>query len=255
MKPLLEHKIALITGGSSGIGAVTAKTFAAEGAKVVITARRQAALDAVAADIRAAGGTCLTVAGDVTDPADVKRVVAEAISAFGRVDVLVNNAGDGDFHTTTVNCTDEFWDKMIALNQTSVFRFCREVLPHMEAQGHGAIVNLSAIAGVYGNAGVSYSSAKAAVIAITRNIAVQYAGRGIRCNAVCPGPTAVDRMVDPALDGKYDKAFMAVTERHMDMSIPFSTAQEQANVIAFLASDASNAVNGQAVVTDAGRCL
>lgn len=255
MEQLLKNKIALITGGSSGIGAVTARTFAAEGATVVITARRREALEEVAAGIRAAGGQCLAVAGDVTNPADVKRVVAETAAAYGRIDVLVNNAGDGDFHTTTVRCSDEFWDRMIALNQTSVFRFCREVLPHMEAQGKGTIVNLSAIAGVYGNAGVAYSSAKAAVIAMTKNIAVQYAGRGIRCNAVCPGPTSVDRMVDPALEDRYDKAFMSTTERHMDMSIPFASPQDQADVIAFLASDRSSAITGQAIVTDNGRCL
>lgn len=124
----------------------------------------------------------------------------------------------------------------------------------MRAQGSGSIVNLSAIAGVYGNAGVSYSAAKAAVIAMTKNIALQYTGTDIRCNAVCPGPTAVDRM-DGRENALIDQTFFAITDRHMDSSIPFASAEDQANVIAFLASDLSRCITGQAIVTDNGRCL
>lgn len=251
---LLENKVALITGGSSGIGAVTAERFAQQGAKVAIFARRREVLEEKARQIRAQGGVCLPIAGDVTDPASADAAVRQVIDAFGRLDILVNNAGDGDHHTTTEKCSDEFWNKMIALNQSSVFYFCRAALPHMRAQGSGSIVNLSAIAGVYGNAGVSYSAAKAAVIAITKNIALQYAGTGIRCNAVCPGPTLVPRM-DGREDVLYDQDFLATTERHMDMTIPFAQAGDQANVILFLASDLSRCITGQAIVTDNGRCL
>lgn len=251
---LLKDKVALITGASSGIGAVTAKLFAKEGAKVAILARRQNVLEEKAAEIRQEGGQCLPVAGDVTDPDSVSRAVQKVIDTYGRIDILVNNAGDGDHHTTTEDCSNEFWDKMIALNQSSVLYFCRAVLPYMRKQGSGSIVNLSAIAGVYGNAGVSYSAAKAAVIAMTKNIAVQYTGTEIRCNAVCPGPTMVDRM-DGREDALYNKEFMEITERHMDMSIPFARAEDQANVILFLASDLSRAITGQAIVTDNGRCL
>ena len=155
---------------------------------------------------------------------------------------------------TTAKCTDEMWYRMIELNQTSVLRFCREALRYMEAQGSGAIVNLSAIAGVYGNAGVSYSAAKAAVIAMTKNIAIQYAGRGIRCNALCPGPTMVPRM-DGREAALYDTDFLATTERHMDMTIPFAAVEDQANILLFLASDESKAITGQAIVSDNGMCL
>lgn len=251
---LLEQKVALITGGSSGIGAVTAELFARQGAKVAIFARRRAVLEEKAAAIRALGGECLPIAGDVTDPESAAAAVRQVVETYGRLDILVNNAGDGDHHTTTEKCSDEFWDRMIALNQSSVFYFCRAALPQMRAQGSGSIVNLSAIAGVYGNAGVSYSAAKAAVIAITKNIALQYTGTGIRCNAVCPGPTLVPRM-DGREDDLYDKEFMALTERHMDMTIPFAQAEDQANVILFLASDLSRCITGQAIVTDNGRCL
>ena len=251
---LLQEKVALITGASSGIGLTTAKLFAREGAKVAILARRESVLEEKAAEIRREGGECLPVVGDVTDPESVNRAVEKVVETYGRIDILVNNAGDGDQHRTTEKVSNEFWDKMIALNQSSVFYFCRAVLPHMRKQGSGSIVNLSAIAGIYGNAGVSYSAAKAAVIAITKNIAFQYTGTDIRCNAVCPGPTLVPRM-DGREDELYDKEFLAVTERHMDMTIPFAAPEDQANVILFLASDLSRAITGQAIVTDNGRCL
>ena len=251
---LLKNKVALITGASSGIGLETARLFAREGARVAILARRMNVLEEKAAEIRALGGECLPVAGDVTDPASVNAAVQRVLEAWGRIDILVNNAGDGDQHRTAENVSDEFWAKMIALNQSSVFYFCRAVLPIMKGQKSGAIVNLSAIAGVYGNAGVSYSAAKAAVIAITKNVALDCTGTDIRCNAVCPGPTLVDRM-DGREDALYDKDFMTITERHMDMTIPFAQPEDQANVILFLASDLSRAINGQAIVTDNGRCL
>ena len=251
---LLKNKVALITGASSGIGLATAKLFAAEGARLAILARRESILEEKAAELRAAGGECLPVAGDVTDPASVKAAVEKVLACYGRIDVLVNNAGDGDYHRTAENVSDKFWDRMIALNQSSVFYFCREVLPVMRRQNEGAIVNLSAIAGVYGNAGVSYSAAKAAVIAITKNVALDCTGTNIRCNAVCPGPTLVPRM-DGREEALYDKAFQEITERHMDMTIPFAAPEDQAAVILFLASDLSKAVNGQAIVSDNGRCL
>lgn len=251
---LLEGKVALITGASSGIGAVTARLFAQHGANVVIFARRKEMLEQRAAEIRALGVECLPIAGDVTDSDCCQAAVTRTVEVFGHLDILVNNAGDGDHHTTAEDCTNGFWEHMIALNQSSVLYFCRAALPHMRSQGSGSIVNLSAIAGVYGNAGVSYSAAKAAVIAMTKNIALQYTGTAIRCNAVCPGPTLVDRM-DGREDALYDKAFQSITERHMDMTIPFAKAEDQANVILFLASDLSRAVTGQAIITDNGRCL
>ena len=251
---MLKGKVALVTGASSGIGLTTAKLFAREGAKVAILARRLNVLEEKAAEMRAEGGECLPIAGDVTDPASVNAAVQKVIDTWGRIDILVNNAGDGDQHRTAENVSDEFWNRMIALNQSSVFYFCRAVLPQMRKQGAGSIVNLSAIAGVYGNAGVSYSAAKAAVIAITKNVALDCTGTDIRCNAVCPGPTLVDRM-DGREDALYDKEFLAITERHMDMTIPFAKPEDQANVILFLASDLSRAINGQAIVTDNGRCL
>lgn len=254
MSRKLMGKTAVITGASSGIGAETARLFAGQGANVVLFARRRRALEAVAAEITEKDGRCLIVPGDVTEQADCERVFRLAWERFGSVDILINNAGDGDHHMTAAKCTDEMWYRMVELNQTSVLRFCRQALGYMERQGSGVIVNLSAIAGVYGNAGVSYSAAKAAVIGMTKNIAMQYAGRGIRCNALCPGPTLVPRM-DGREQALYDADFQAVTQRHMDMTVPFAQAGDQARIILFLASDDSRAINGQAIVSDGGMCL
>ena len=142
---MLTDKVALITGGSSGIGAETARVFAKQGAKVAIFARGREKLDQVAAELKALGAECLTITGDVTKSEDCNAAIDRVVTVFGRIDVLVNNAGAGDFHTTTEKCSDEFWDRMIALNQASVLYCCRAALPHMRAQGSGSIVNLSAM--------------------------------------------------------------------------------------------------------------
>ena len=130
---MLKDKVALITGGSSGIGAETARVFAKHGAKVAIFARGQEKMDRVAAELKALGAACLTIAGDVTKSEDCSAAVEQVVAVFGRIDVLVNNAGAGDFHTTTEKCSDAFWDQMIALNQSSVLYCCRAALPHMRA--------------------------------------------------------------------------------------------------------------------------
>ena len=250
----LKDKVAVVTGASSGIGAETARLFASEGARVVLVARRQQALDAVAAEITAAGGECMTAAADVTVQADCEGVFRAVEARYGRVDILVNNAGDGDQHMTVAKCTDEMWYRMIELNQTSVLRFCREALRYMERQGSGAIVNLSAIAGVYGNAGVSYSAAKAAVIAMTKNIAVQYAGHGIRCNAVCPGPTWT-ALNTPDKVATFDKEFSALCDRLMNYELGFPSTEDQANAIMFFASDEAKSITGQTLTVDNGIAL
>lgn len=136
---MLKDKVALITGGSSGIGAETARVFAKHGAKVAIFARGQEKMDRVAAELKALGADCLTIAGDVTKSEDCSAAVEQVVTFFGRIDVLVNNAGAGDFHTTTEKCSDAFWDQMIALNQSSVLYCCRAALPHMRAQAAGPL--------------------------------------------------------------------------------------------------------------------
>jgi NAD(P)-dependent dehydrogenase (short-subunit alcohol dehydrogenase family) len=250
----LKGKVAIVTGASSGIGEGTAELFAKEGATVVLTARRVDRLNALAEKINKAGSQALVVPGDVTKVADVKNVIEQTIKTFGKIDILVNNAGISDRHTPVLKLSDEFWDEVITTDLTSVFHFCREALTYMVKAKEGVIVNVSSIGGVYGNAGVSYSAAKAGVIALTQNIGIQYAGTKIRCNTVCPGPTPTE-LNTPEQLAKFDQEFMAICARHTDHSVGDSEVIDQANAILFLASDESRCITGQSLVIDRGMCL
>lgn len=249
----LDNKIALITGGNSGIGEATAKLFAREGASVVITARREAELARVAGEIRAAGGVCEWFSGDVRVTADVERVVAQTIERFGRIDILVNNAGIPDCHMPTVKLTDELWDDVVDTDLKGVMRCCRAVLPHMVARNYGAIVNIASIGGVYACAGASYSAAKAGVLALTKNLAIQYFGSGIRVNSVSPGGTDTP-LFSPEMAANADKEMMEITAQHHLHPHPNArlSPMEQAYAILFLASDEASGINGENLTVDYG---
>lgn len=250
----LTGKVAIVTGASSGIGKATALLFAQEGANVVLTARRLDKLEEAAAACRACGVEALAVQADVTHLEDCVRVTEQTVKTFGRIDILVNNAGIADKHRPITECTPEFWNEVIAVDQTSIFYMCKETLKYMEPAASGSIVNISSIGGVFGSAGISYSAAKAAVLGMTKNIAIQFAGKGIRCNAVCPGPTptelnAPDRMKD------FTGWFADVCGAHMDLTRPEATAEDQAKAILYFASDDSAAVTGQYLIVDNGTTL
>jgi NAD(P)-dependent dehydrogenase (short-subunit alcohol dehydrogenase family) len=181
-------------------------------------------------------------------------VVTGAIAAFGRIDVLVNNAGISDKHSPAIRASDDLWDAVIATNLTGTFYFCRATLPHMVEQGSGSIVNMGSIGGVYHCAGVSYSAAKAGVNGLTRNIALQYAGSGIRCNSVNPGPTATT-MISPESFSQSDPEMMELTAKHMFLEAGACEPIDQANAVLFLASDESRYITGQWLVVDRGVCL
>jgi len=249
----LDDKVAIITGASSGLGEGTAELFSKEGATVVLTARRADRLEALAKKIETAGGRALAAPGDVRDRKDVKHVVDASIAAYGRIDILVNNAGILDKHMPAVRATDELWNEVIATDLTGVFYCCREVLPHMVKQGVGSIVNVSSIGGVYMSAGVSYSAAKAGVNGLTRNIALQYAGTGIRCNSVNPGPTPTEANTPEKL-AEFDQEFKGICAQHQFWA-GRSEVVDQANAILFFASDESRYVTGQWLVVDRGMNL
>ena len=250
----LSGKVAIVTGSSSGIGAGTAKLFAEEGAKVVLTARREHRLEALAEEIRAAGGEALVVPGDCTVLADCVRVVETAIEKYGCIDILVNNAGIGDKHRPTTKCDEEWWDHVCNTDLKSVYYFTREVLKYMEPAGKGSIVNVASIGGVFGSAGVSYSAAKAGVIGLTKNVAIQFAGKGIRCNAVNPGPTPTELNTDEAR-ATFDQEFMKMCGKHMNPDVPPSSVLDQAYAILYFACDESAAVTGQSLIIDRGKTL
>jgi NAD(P)-dependent dehydrogenase (short-subunit alcohol dehydrogenase family) len=250
----LEGKIAIVTGASSGIGEATAFMLAKEGAAVVLAARRKDRLEANAGRIRESGGKALVVAADVTKIDDCERIIEEAISEFGRIDILVNNAGIADKHMPIDECSTDWWNEVILVDQTSVFHLSKAVLRHMAKAGSGSIVNVSSIGGVFGSAGISYSAAKSALLGMTKNIAIQYAGKGIRCNAVCPGPTPTE-LNTPEKLAEFNMVFADQCARHMNMSLPEATVEDQANAILFFASDESRAVTGQVLIVDNGTTL
>jgi len=251
---ILKGKIAIVTGANSGIGETTAKLFARLGANVVLTARREDKLQVVENAIVKSGGNALSIAGDVSVEADCKRMVLKTIKAFGKIDILVNNAGIVDKHIPITRLSTQWYDEVIAIDQTSVFYMTREALKYMEPARSGSIINVASIGGIRANSGMAYSAAKAAVIAITKNVAIQFAGKGIRSNAVCPGPTPT-ALNTPDKIATFDAEFSDICNSHMNLSLPFPSAEDQANAILFFASDKSSSVTGQILTVDGGITL
>ena len=242
----------MITGCSSGIGKETARLLSRQGAAVTLVARRESVLNELAEELRAAGGRVLVMAGDITETGFPDAVCEKTAEEFGSVDILVNNAGIGDQNKATVRTSDELWAKCVAVDETAQFRFCRAALRQMTRQGTGSIINVSSIGGVYSIAGAAYSSAKAAILGLTKNIGVQYAGSGIRCNAVCPGPTETPML---APDQDMDLEMLEIVGRRADMNAGMSQPSDIANAILFFASDEARNINGQALVIDKGSCI
>lgn len=248
----LAGKIAVITGGNSGIGEATAKLFARAGSTVVITARREKELQRVADEIAAEGGACVYIPGDVTVTADVDNVMAKTVELFGRIDILVNNAGIGDRHTPTIKVEDDFWDQVQDVDLKGVMRCCRAALRYMVPANKGAIVNVASIGGVYSCAGAAYSAAKAGVLSLTKNLAIQYYGTGIRVNSVSPGSTETPLFSPEKFEG-VDEEMLALTARTHVRTIDHRLyPMEQAYAILFLASDEASGINGQDLVVDYG---
>jgi len=249
----LENKIAIVTGGNSGIGRATAKLFCREGAKVVISCRREAENKKVVNEITAEGGEIMAIQADVSKKEDCKKVIQETIKKYGRIDILVNSAGIADRHIPIDLCTDDWYDEVVKIDQYSVYYLCKYVLEHMAKVGQGSIVNISSI-GSQGVAGISYSAAKAAVNSMTKNIALLYARTGIRCNAVAPGPTPTPLNAPEAFK-LFNMEFAAECAKHIDLTLPTAQAEDQAEAILYFASDVSKAVTGQILYVDHGTSL
>lgn len=248
----LEGKIAIITGGNAGIGRATAELFCKEGAKVVIASRRAENNQKAVDEITAGGGEIMAVLADVSKMEDCRKIVDETIKKYGRIDILVNNAGIGDKHMPINECTEEWYEKVCMIDQFSVFYMSKYALEHMEKTGKGSIINVSSI-GSQGVAGISYSAAKAAVNAMTKNTALLYSPTEIRCNAVAPGPTPTE-LNTPEQFATFHQKFAAACAKHIDVTLE-AQAEDQAEAILFFASDASKAITGQILYVDHGCSL
>lgn len=251
----LEGKVAIITGGNSGIGACAAELFAKEGAKVVISARRVEQLEAVAKKIKDQGGEALAVPCDISKQDQCSEVVKKALEAFGTVDILINNAGVVDAGIEAVEkVTDQTIDTLIDINAKGTLYMTREASKEMIAKKSGSIVNVSSVAGYTGGGGVAYVASKAAVIGMTKNIAMRCASVNVRCNALCPGSVVTPMTAGMKKEG-LDPDMMGAMAKHADLSLPVCMPEEVANAILFLASEESSAITGQVIVIDHGADL
>jgi 3-oxoacyl-[acyl-carrier protein] reductase len=243
----LDGKVALITGAGSGIGRASAERFAAEGAQVVAVDLQGEAETAAA--IEAAGGDALALSTDVADESAVAAMAEAALERFGKVDVLMNNAGVLDDYLAAADTPTEVWARVLGVNLNAHFFTARALVPQMLERGDGAIINVASTAGLNGgNGGVAYTASKHGVIGFTRQLAFDYARKGIRCNVLCPG--AVETGMTKEIFASPDAAVMAAVE-----SAPigrWAQPDELANVALFLASDEASFVNGAVYLVDGG---
>jgi NAD(P)-dependent dehydrogenase (short-subunit alcohol dehydrogenase family) len=244
----LKDKVALITGGASGIARATAELFAREGAAVVVAdASADAGRDTIAA-IEKAGGRATFSQVDVSDSAQVARMTEYALATYERIDVLFNGAAIL-YYGTAVETNEETWKRMLDINLTGTFLCCRAVLPHMIRQGRGSIINVASTVGAHDACAraVAYVSSKAGVTLLTRAMAIDHARDGVRVNALCPGPTDTP-MLRNVMTAEQLEAF-AKTYPMGRLARP----EELANAALFLASDEASFVTGSAMYVDGGQ--
>ena len=247
----LANKVALITGGTSGIGRATALLFAQEGARISITGRDESRGREVVQGVEQVGGEALFTAGDVRVAADCERVVQSTLEAFGRLDILFNNAGVY-FPNTILRCSEEEWDTTIDVNLKGTFLMSRLVLPAMIEAGGGAIINNSSGWGVAGGAkAVSYCAAKGGVVLMTKAMAIDHGGQGIRVNCICPGDVDTPMLVEDARQQRmtWDDYLEQASDRPLRR---IGRPDEIAKAALFLASDDSSFMTGATLVVDGG---
>lgn len=245
---LVSGKVAIVTGGAQGIGESIAMTLAKEGASIAIIDVNLEKAQATAENIKKLGVESEAFKADVSNNAEVGVVVDKIVDRFKKIDILVNNAGVTR-DNLLIRMTEQEWDLVIAINLKGTFNFTQKVGRIMMKQRTGAIVNISSVIGLMGNAGqTNYSASKAGVIGITKSVAKELASRNVRVNAVCPGfiQTA---MTDKLTDEMKAKLVEVIPSRTL------GTPQDVANVVLFLASDMSNYVTGETIRIDGGMAM
>lgn len=247
----LEGRTAIVTGGATGIGLAVARQFAADGAAIVIGSRGRERGEAETAVLVAAGARATFVPTDVTRSADIEALVATAVATFGSLDILVNNSGI-EVPEDRAGPSEEDWDRLFDVNVKGTWLGCRAALPHL-LRSKGAIVNIASMAGLVGVAGgTGYAASKAAVVSLTRSLALAYAEVGVRVNSVCPGPimTGMTLAEWDAVGGPEEglrRALAVIPARRI------AEPEEVARLVAFLASDAAAFITGANVAIDGGK--
>lgn len=243
----LGGRVALVLGASRGIGAATARRFAARGARVVLASRDRGALEALASEIRASGGEAVAVPTDLGDGESVRAMGRAIDDRMGGLDFAFNNAGEGYRPTPLADVPAEAFEQVFRVTVTGTFRALQEEIPRLLARGGGSIVNMSSTAGLSGFAGGGpYIAAKHAILGLTKSAALDYAARGVRVNAVAPGPIETERLA--ALpEAEKERRRAAVPMRRVGQS------SEVAEVVVWLCSPAASFVTGATILVDGGR--
>ncbi len=244
-----DGKVALVTGGSTGIGRATALTFASEGARVVVSDVNAEGAEETVGMIKGAGGEAVFIHADVSQAGHVEALISKTVEAYGRLDAAHNNAGIEGIRVPTAEFPEDEWDRVIATNLKGVWLTMKYEIQQMLEQGGGAIVNTSSIAGLIGMKGsTAYGAAKHGVIGLTKVAALEYATQGIRVNAVCPGAVA-SPMTDRLIGREPGRREMYMAMQPVGR---FGTPDEIAQAVVWLCSDAASFVTGHAMPVDGG---
>lgn len=246
----LQDKVAVVTGAGSGMGKAIANLYAKEGAKVVVSDVNLDSAQATVEEIKANGGEAISVLANVAKEEDIQNLIDSAVQTFGTLDILVNNAGIMDNMEPAGDLKDSQWERVLAINTTSVMRATRKALPIFLAKHKGVIINIASVGGLYGaRAGAAYTASKHAVVGLTKNTGYMYAGEGIRCVAIAPG--GVETNIGSTMTN-INEFGAGRTQAGMAVNPRMGRADEIAQLALFLASDDASFINGTVITADAG---